>query len=180
MLMAALLVLGGSGIYLVCSLLGERAPAVVDGRYRPVATKEAATMTEGQPAAASVKKVGFRSLAPQYFDTDFGRNVPAVLRKKPNRRVTWCGGRIALENTVDFPPFMEKAGADTALLEDEVLKSILKKVAASPGVAVSPAARAGGLSYHHCHAPSRRVTWCGGRVVHPQLDQSRDIRSQEL
>ena len=154
LLMATLLLVGVAGLYLICSLVGGAAASPLGAAPKHVVTKEAATMTD---RFVTAKKVVFVSLPP-VFDTHFGRG--STVGKKPSRRVTWCGGRSTADNAAD--KLVEETAEDINL-EDEILKSILKKAKSSP-------------SFHRGgQLPNRRVTWCGGHFSRDseQLGESR-------
>jgi len=155
LLMATLIMMAVSGLYLVCSLLGRSAFEVRSDR--PFGKKEVGTMTESVPAvsaAGSLKKVVFRT--PPNMLADMDASLPCRGRSRPKRRVTWCGGGGGEGRAVIVDDSAALRQHEELKLEDEILKSILKKAA---GRAPSLDTLAAGAELA---AGRRRVTWCGG------------------
>jgi hypothetical protein len=157
LLTAAVVGLAVGCLYLLCSLLGGSASSL-----GATPTKEVATMTDDGAATAScnsTKKVLFLP-TPPVVGTHCGSSWGPIGRRRgpPSRRVTWCGGSA---NSGDNAWQRQQ---EELQLEEEILKSILKKTTAAP--VLDTCAIGGQLSSR------RRVTWCGG-YLRPPSDQLR-------
>jgi hypothetical protein len=157
LLMATLIVMAGGGLYLVCSLLG-RSAFEASCEKTLVVKKEIGTMTEPVPAAStasSLKKVVFNTSQDVLTNSGLGGSY---IRggSRPSRRVTWCGGVEGRAAIVDDSAAVRHHEELPVQLEEEILKSILKKAARR---ALSLDTAVGGSDSAACR---RRVTWCGG------------------
>ena len=191
LLMAAILGMAVSGLYLISALLGRSLSASSSSAAAAVATKEAATMTEGAALVnntsgsnnSCLKKVAFQA-SPKGPEAVWGKSYP-FCRRPPSRRVTWCGGGSvgAAAAAVDVAVAVRalQQHDEELELEAEILKSILKKATpptssflkVDAGVAVAAAAAVDDSMSR------RRVTWCGG-YLNRQSDQLLRSKTREI